>query len=115
MSIASSAETPSRRGAWTLVTLAVAAACVATACWAWSRSIPALGERPYGSSRIGGARFGALAIWATGQALLLGIAVPMIYRKRPSYLAMAGVLGLVATLAAITAGALLAASSSIGR
>lgn len=91
---------------WWPGAIVLAAACVVAAGCAWARSTPSLGERALPPVEVWTARCTAGALWAAGQAVLLGVALPAIYRPRPTYAGLAAFSGLIATLAAVSAGAL---------
>lgn len=94
------------------VTLLAVLGLILAAGWAWRDAWPALGERPHSAVRIYAAWTAAAALWAAAHALLFGVGVPLIYRRRPLYLGIAAIFGLLALLAAITAGALYAAAAN---
>lgn len=91
---------------WWPAAIVIAASCVVAAGCAWARATPALGERALPVVQVWAARCTAASLWGAGQAVLLGVALPAIYRPRPIYAGLAALSGLVATLAAVSAGAL---------
>jgi hypothetical protein len=101
-----SPERAALAGHWWPAAVLVAAACVVAAGCAWARSTPSLGERALPAIQVWAARCTAASLWAAGQAVLLGVALPAIYRPRPTYSGLAALSGLVATLCAVSAGAL---------
>lgn len=94
------------RPLWWPAAVAIATFLVVAACLAWSHTTPALGERALTPVKIWTARCTAASLWMAGQALLLGVALPAIYRPRPAYLGLTALALLVAMIAAVTAAAL---------
>ena len=90
--------------------IAIAVALLVAACIAWGRSTTPLGERHFAPERVWAARSAAGALAALAHAGLLGVALPAIYRRRPTYAALALIATLAAALAGVTAGALYAAT-----
>jgi hypothetical protein len=91
---------------WWHAAMLVAAACVVAAGCAWERATPALGERALPAAQVWAARCTAASLWTAGQAVLLGVALPAIYRPRPTYSGLAALSGFIATLSGVSAGAL---------
>ena len=93
-------------GSWWPAAIVLAAGCIVGAGCAWMRSTPALGERALPVVQVWAARCTAASLWTAGQAVLLGVALPAIYRPRPTYAGLAATCGLLATIAAVSAAAL---------
>lgn len=103
-------EVLSNGAAWWPAAIVLAAVCVVAAGSAWARATPALGERALPAVQVWAARCTAASLWTAGQAVLLGVALPQIYRPRPTYAGLAAVCALLATLTAVSAAALWLAS-----
>lgn len=87
----------------------LATAMLVGACWLWSQSAPTLGQRPFESARVWGARCAAIAAWAAAHALLAGWTLPAVYRSRPVFIGAAVCSGGIGVLGAVTAAGLLLA------
>lgn len=99
-------DEPTQHAAWWPAAVVIAGACVVAAGCAWARTSPALGERSLPPVHVWAARCTAASFWTAGQAVLLGVALPAIYRSRPIYSGLAAACGLLATLSGISAAAL---------
>lgn len=98
------------RPQWWPAAVAVATFLVVAACVAWARATPALGERALPAVKIWTARCAAASLWMAAQAVLMGVALPAIYRPRPAYTGLTALASLIAVLAAVSAAALWFAS-----
>ena len=67
---------------WWPAAIVAAVVCVVAAGCAWERTTPALGERTLSAVQVWAARCTAASLLAAGQAVLLGVALPAIYRPR---------------------------------
>ena len=93
-----------------ILTVAGGVALLVAAHVAWSLATPAPGERRFTPARVGAAQAAAVTCAVLAHASMLGVAMPLIYRPRPAYLALAIAGGVLATIAGVTAAALYASA-----
>ena len=94
---------PQQRPLWWPGAVAIATLLVVCACLAWAKSSPALGERALPAVKIWTARCVAASLWMAAQAVLLGVALPAIYRPRPAYAGLTAMAALLAVVAGVSA------------